>query len=356
MFWCCCEQAETCGITGVPATTVQGLFNVSTASHPNTAVVGWTSRGRLVGTATLSNSSSIIEIAYAWKDTANYDYLRCQRGAGASDWVLTLISRRSNVETQLQFRSLTAPTVGITWCVQWNGTDLSLSVGNATGTVWHGIVQFTGAPTLTNAGKVGYRSQSGGTMTIQEWWRHYTEGPLGGQQCPACVGAGACEGCCVALSNAWTADLSAFNLTNANFTGCVDVDGVYVLDQIINTTCEFQATRRLQRYEYAEPQIGAINCYSRDLNGISCFDPSIRVYLRLYKLAGVCTLDLTISISWAAVGVPCDTCQFSVIGLYRAQSATVDDLCNGSVTLNYVTKDPQICAGNPPATVTVTGA
>ncbi len=330
-------------------------MNVSTTSHPNAAVSGWTSRGRLTGTASLANSLSVIEIVYQWKDSANYDYIRCQRGASSSDWTLTLITRRGGVESSIRFGAISASTVGATWCLQWYNGTVGFSVGDAAGVIWLGYLEWTGTPTLTNGGKVGYRTASSGTMTIAGWWRHPSEGPLNGDDCEPCVGGGACEGCCISLADTWSVDLSAFSLPNANFTGCTDVDGVYVLDPVVGSPCQFQSLRRLTRYEYSEPQLGATNCYSRDLNGISCFDPSIRVHLMIYKLSGACTIDLRISLTWAAVGVPCDICQFSTIALYRLQSATIDDLCNGPVTLDYVSKDPSVCGGTPPATVTVTG-
>lgn len=350
MFWCCCEETESCVITGTPATTLQGVLNVSDESHPLSAGVGWTSLGRLTGTATLSNSSSIIEICYAWKDTANYDYLRCQRGATSSIWSVTLISRRAGVETQLQFKSLGATTIGVSWCVQWSGSNVSLSIGDGAGSVWYGIILFSDAPTLANAGKIGYRVASSGVIAISEWSRHYTEGPLGGLDCAACVGAGVCEGCCGALSLSWSVDLSGFALENLNFTGCIDVDGVYILDSI--GTCSFGESRQFGTYEYREPDLGNVFC-------TSCFLPYIWVTLDIYKdeqNSDLCTAKLQIKITWLTTDAgPCEQCQRHVIAEYRATSATIDDLCNGQVVLTYVGKDPNICGGNPPPTVTISG-
>jgi hypothetical protein len=165
-----------------------------------------------------------------------------------------------------------------------------------------------------------------------------------------------CDGCCIALSTSWSADLSGFALTNQNFTGCTDVDGVYILDGI--GSCAFQTTRRLGQYEYSEPDLSATHCESRNIAGVGCFAPWIEVNFLVFKdnQTNICTATLDVAINWLQTGRgPCEICQRHYIARYKATSSTIDDLCNGSVVLNYIGKDPNICVGNPPATVTVTG-
>lgn len=348
MWWCCCPGEESCIIASPPTTTLSGVINVSDQSHPDASDFGWLSKGRLSGTFSVTSSSSTVDIVFQYADASNYKYIRIQSTGGGTSWSATLIVRAAGSETTLSSHTVSRIGSGAaSFCVSWQDNDVVLTIGDASTSGVAPAVQYV-TSAIANVGKVGYRVGSGGSVTLLEFARHKTE-VVESVNCPACPGDGECAGCCLDFADSYSVDLSAFALTNQNFTGCVDIDGVYVIDSFTGCEGNLEMTGG---WEYDEP---GPNCTSLDLGIFRCFIPRLRIEMSITRNElGFCKIRVDIRRTHPLTGAgPCENCVNFLIARYEKQSETLGDICD-VVTLDYVTKDPDICAGSPPATITVT--
>lgn len=337
MFGCCCGTPlpASCLIAATPATTLQGVHQITTAQHPSNAAL-WESRGRVTGTLQLAATTSIVNVVYQWSDATTYDLIRITRD-GVNNRIQLITARGFEAVYTTQWVTSWG-AANMPYCISWNAGIVVVVIGT---------VQITlNGPILNNGGKVGYRVQNLGAATITEWTRHSSEGPIGSEECARCSGEALC-GCCGTLANPWLVDLTAFSLTNSNYSGCVDVAGSYVIDTRVQE-CLKIGGRSDKVWTYHESHDPTKTC-----NSVGQFNPIIGIHATWHQVEGVCTLDVTVELDYVFVNPEFAECDYQYIAKYRKQSSTFGELCSGSHVLSYIGKDPGICNGSPPGTITV---
>lgn len=332
----------------------------------------------------LPSTASIVNIAFQWVDSSNYNYVSISTGAHAYDWQLRLYQVRLGVETLIVSENFSVANAFFPvtvarpqyFCLQWEMGTLKVQLEQtlaayeppASGARGH-VVRTYAIPWLpstktatkaVNGGHLGNisdppttpfgasnrpPSNMGGCMTCN----HIVDTPFGG--------------CCRQnLMDDWQVDLSGWGtVANGRFTGCADVANVYILqvyqpytaDAVYGSSTEFAA----DGWVYA--QRGPTACDPiTNMSGV--VNP--RLYLRIDTVFGRdihfnfpgassgCGWLVAVNLHIVSNNEACN--EGEIIAVYF-KSVTDPASCAGSHTLNLVHQNINGICGLPPSSITI---
>lgn len=382
MFWCCCTESISCALTGSFVGTVDGW----TVSDGGIVEGG-------VGSAQLwlPSTSAVMQIAFQWVDSSNYNYVAISTGNHWFDWLFRIYQVRSGVETLVStdtFSRGSTPlqTIPITsvshyFCLQWETGTLRVQLEQtnpadappASGARGHVIKTYAipWLPATMTAVKSINGAHLGGIADPPETGFSAAYRPpsvMGG--CTTCnhIVDFPFGGCCRQnLMDDWQVDLSGWStVANGRFTGCADVANVYIL-QVYNPIggeIVYDATPLFSEDGWVYAQKGPTAC---DPITNVAGDPDPRVYLqiRIYFGRGLDTLShvvvpssqcgwlVAISLVIVSFNEACENEE--IIATYFKQ-VNDPESCSGVHTLTLAYQHIHGICGLPPATITIQSA
>ena len=350
----CCdpEQTKVCSICGSSGCTLTAEANklIIDQEHPDAALLGFTSSGRIVAAFFLLNSESSFSVVFDYADDLNYYAVTISLDPSVPQntqviirIVLVSLGVSTTVEERYAFLGTNVDATQHTGhiCVSWDSSGIFANVE------WLENEGNVIESTKTSEFMSGRAAFLVNEATLEDFGYFRAPGDVTDEGvCPACdVSAPvSCDCCPNDFALAWEVDFSAAVINNEGWVECDQIPGIYILDRI-PTGCVAQH-RQFYTGEYIDS-----GCTGGTYKTTVVF--TLTVGLR----EGECYLDLALSV----LPDPNAPCAYTgIYAVYTKKFASAEAGCSGSHTLTKVTdRFPSFgfgspCSGSLPATITAT--
>lgn len=353
----CCdpEQTKVCSICGSSGCTTTAEANklIVDQLHPDEALLGFTSSGRLVADFFLSTSESAFAAVFDYADDSNYYAVIVsldQTVPQNTQAIIQIAVMQSGVLTLLEERyaflgvNTDATKHDGHLCVSWSPGGIFANVEwlENEGTV----IESTKAAEF-NSGRVAFFTND---SILEDFGYFRAPGDVTDEGiCPACdTSAPVSCGCCPnGFALAWEVDFSAAVINNEGWVDCDQIPGIYILDR--QPLACVAGYSQFYTGEYIDS-----GCTGGTYKTVVSIQLTIGV-----DLEGNCTLSLGLAIN-PDVNAPC--AYTGLFATYRKTFSTeiTEEGCSGTHTLDLVYnrfdtfRFGMPCSGSLPTTVTVT--
>lgn len=371
MFWCCCTETQACPLIQSFVQTVDGW-----TVYDGAIVEGGVGYNQL----RLPNDSSLMQLAFQWVDSANYNYVTISAGNHQYDWALRILQVRSGVETLVTSENFSVndatrqvKSLNYYFCLQWESGTLRVQLEQtlpadsppASGARGH-LIKTYAIPWLP-ATKTAIKGLSGARLGA------LADPPTVGmvlQRPPSnmggCVTCGHLvdtpfAGCCSQnLRDDWQIDLTGWSTaTNGRFTGCQAVANVYILQvyQPWSSDIVYDYSPEFSQDGWVYAQRGPTACDPiTNVNGVTM----PRVYLRIEIFFGrnlpfpapssACGWLVVVTLVIASNNEACENGE-QIAAYWKAVGDPA--ACSGSHTLNLAFQNIDGICGSPPSSITI---
>lgn len=350
----CCdpEQTKVCSICGSSGCTTTAEDNklIIDQEHPDAALLGFTSSGRLFADFFLSTSEASFSAVFDYADDSNYYAVTVSIDQSVSQntqvilrITLMQLAVYSVIEERYAYLGVNTDVTAHTGhlCVSWSPSGVFANVE------WNENEGNSIESTKTaefNSGRAAFFTND---SILEDFGYFRAPGDVTDEGvCPACdVSAPvSCDCCPNGFALAWELDFSAAVINNEGWVDCDQIPGIYILDRVPNAC----VAEHEQFYtgEYIDS-----GCTGGSYKTTVVFAVSVGIN------EGECYINLTMSV----LPDPTQPCAYTgIYATYIKRFTTAEDGCSGTHVLTKVfDRFPSFgfgspCSGSLPATVTVT--
>ena len=350
----CCdpEQTKVCSICGSSGCALTGEANkyIIDQEHPDAALPGFTSSGRVRADFSLFNREASFAIVLDYADDADYYAVSVSIDQDVTDnnqVILRIEQVNLGVHTVIDERRAYLGAIDVLFhqghlCVSWSSSGIFATVEwtEGLGFVIESVKSFE-----FNSGRAAFLVNDSSVDSFGYFRAPGDETDEG--ICPSCDVAApvGCSCCPDGIALAWELDFSAAAINNEGWVECDQIPGVYILDRIPNVSCAANYSQ-LYTGEYIDQ---------------GCTGGSYRTTVAFRLGVGIgegeCELQLVMTIN----PDPNAPCAFTgIYASYGKRFTSVEEACSGTHVLEKrydrfpATGFGWPCSGSIPATVTVT--